>query len=40
MTSGLAISLESVWEKRKQQWCEVCEGLFIWTHQPEKLSGH
>ena len=37
---GLAISPESVSEKKKQQWYESVEGLFIWAHQPEKICGH
>lgn len=40
MTFGLAISPESVLENRKQQWYESVEGLFIWAHQPAKISGH
>lgn len=40
MTFGLAISPESILENRKQQWYESVEGLFIWAHQPAKISGH
>lgn len=40
MILGLAISPESVSEKRNQQWYESVKGLFIWAHQPVEISGH